>query len=132
MRAERRCSWRHRLALWLATGALLFAALGPAIAQSLADSGNQGHASSEICTASGIITLGATAPQDSGKASPAHKQCLWCKLHACTGLTGIKSARLVGATLAGPAPATPPETPARVHFPHYRPDAPRAPPTDLG
>jgi len=121
----------HRFAAWLATLAMLMAALAPAVAQVVVDArGGAGWV--QVCSASGMLWVQLDPDADIGNGAPAEPMadgsvhCPWCKLGGgATGLPPVQT-DLVHPDVHG----VPPQT----HFRSATPSAvrvfaqPRAPP----
>ncbi|MBA4266996.1 MAG: hypothetical protein C0453_18115 [Comamonadaceae bacterium] len=121
----------HRFAAWLATLAMLMAALAPAAAQVVADArGGAGWV--QVCSASGMLWVQVDADIDVSNGAPGEPMadgsghCPWCKLGGgATGLPPVQTA-LVHPGVQGVQPQT--------HFRSATPSAvrvsaqPRAPP----
>ncbi|NJA87612.1 DUF2946 family protein [Rhodocyclus tenuis] len=120
----------HRWVRWLAIGAVVFATLAPALANWYADARGGAIPVEDICTASGVVSLGSVAPADSEDAHHPAQHCMWCKLHACASLSAGNPGCL-GGNVAQTTHAPPAEPPPRDFAPKHRPDAPRAPPAAL-
>ena len=79
----------HRFAAWLATFAILLAALAPSISHAMA-AVNGGKSWIEVCTASGTTLVQVAADQAPGKSAPAEKSvhlehCPFCAPQAAYG-----------------------------------------------
>lgn len=124
----RRSAFRQRVAAWIATLAILLAALAPALSQAAYDlSGDESWL--EICTAYGIQRIAVDAdPQSSGDgAKLLAGHCSYCSFH--TGGAVLPSLASVSVPTADGDVAV---TPYPRHFPRpplaWSSSRPRAPP----
>lgn len=121
---------RHRLTAWIATFAILLAALAPTLAQALAASSAGAAPWEEICTAAGVQSQPAAQGQPDGDGQSSHgtKHCPWCAGHASPFAlpAGQYALPIASDTTESPF-AFVPASPAR--YRHRGASQPRAPPT---
>ncbi len=119
---------RH-FAAWLATLAMLFGALSPAVAQVVvASHGTPGWI--QVCGASGVLwvqidTEGVLNPADAGEPlGDGARHCPWCKLQGAAGLPPAPLPAFLVSTASAPPLAVPRSAPARADWPAARSRAP--------
>lgn len=101
---------RHLLTTWLASLALLFAALMPMPGQNTAQPGGW----AEMCTARGYVRVALEQPPDNGGSQQSAAPCLWCSLHC-------SQAQLPGSAIGLALFATPRLSPTVAETPsHHR------------
>lgn len=119
----------RRLTAWIATFAILLAALAPTLAQALAASSARAAPWEEICTASGMQSQPASQGQPDGDGQSSHgiKHCPWCAGHGSSFALPTGQYTLPIARDATESPfASAPASPAR--YRHRGASQPRAPP----
>ncbi len=117
----------RRLTLWIASLAILWAALAPAVLSMATTAGNTSAPWHEICTSSGLLVSAADAEAPSPvKALPA-KHCPWCTHHTWFALPPVTATAVLFAPTAAVVVLFPDSSPLRGATTHH-PGAPRGPP----
>jgi len=118
----------RRLTLWIASLAILLAALAPAVLSMATTSGSSSAPWHEICTSSGLLVSAADEQTPSPVKSIPAKHCPWCSHHTWLALLPPATQLLVRLTPADQLVVRPPDRPPLRGAPPHHPAAPRGPP----
>jgi hypothetical protein len=117
----------RRLTLWIASLAILLAALAPGLLSLTAGSGNPSAPWHEVCTASGLLESAADEQAPSPLKMLPGKHCPWCTHHIWFALPPAPASLVRLAPVIRLVVLAPEHPPLRGAPPHH-PAAPRGPP----